>query len=228
MAAYQKICVICSKNFFTRRITTAYCSKVCQNRSRSLPATMKAQLLRRNAQYAISATKYSHANIENDGRMNSDTYGKDITASDIAAVRELGLKHNEKLRKNQQLTEKDIHEWSEHHESVEVTSGEKTKIIASDTPIDIEMINFNLGSSTTYEAHRETRKMGEFEVNINFDTSLPDPNDDGFGPSNDMAREKDLQESSQIQKPQETQQTQPTQQTQQTQTKKRVFGKGIK
>lgn len=42
---YQKLCIICSRNFESSRVNALYCSKKCQNRTRYLPQRLINSLI---------------------------------------------------------------------------------------------------------------------------------------------------------------------------------------
>lgn len=53
MTRYKKICIICSKNYVARRISTVFCSKRCANKSRALPTRMLESLMKRSMDYTV-------------------------------------------------------------------------------------------------------------------------------------------------------------------------------
>lgn len=99
MPVYQKICIICSKNYYTQRLNTLYCSRSCRNRARYLPPNLLASLVRRNSQWAISASRYTSMVQDIDPRADVKTYGKQSDPEDVKdLIRFSELKKREQER----------------------------------------------------------------------------------------------------------------------------------
>lgn len=63
MTVYSKFCILCNKQFLTMRISTLFCSKNCANRMRSIPVSLKEQLIQRNSKFAMSMLNH----VDRDG-----------------------------------------------------------------------------------------------------------------------------------------------------------------
>lgn len=115
MALYSKICIICSKSFLTQRISTAYCSKKCANRSRSIPDKLLESLMKRAKKFTVNTLVTKGVEYpEHEGSTDTNPAGNDIgllvaSAKAIASQRGIRtdfsiedalLKNNTVLRDN--------------------------------------------------------------------------------------------------------------------------------
>lgn len=75
--AYSKICPICSKSFFCKKVSTIFCSKRCNNRARSLPEPLRISLVTRANAYILKADKYVAEVPDKDGNITKVGYVPD-------------------------------------------------------------------------------------------------------------------------------------------------------
>lgn len=67
---FNKICPICSKSFQCKKISTLFCSKKCNNRTRYLPKHLIQELVRRNNNYTYEANNFTAITRDESGVMN--------------------------------------------------------------------------------------------------------------------------------------------------------------
>lgn len=63
MTVYSKFCILCNGQFLTMRISTLFCSKNCSNKARTLPVSLKEELIRRNSKFTMSMLNH----VDRDG-----------------------------------------------------------------------------------------------------------------------------------------------------------------
>lgn len=88
---YTKICPICSKAFDCLKVSTIFCSKKCNNRTRYLPRHMIAELVRRNNAYSIQATGRTAIVLDGVGRSKTVGYIPEGATEEHPAGKDTGL-----------------------------------------------------------------------------------------------------------------------------------------
>ena|SRR5580698_5500685 len=70
---YKKTCPICLKQYFASKINTLYCSKKCNNRSRSIPDPLLKNLIKSVSIYTMDVKEYQRSIMINPLDIANDT-----------------------------------------------------------------------------------------------------------------------------------------------------------